>query len=83
MMGHYATGRVLQEAGVRSASDMTLEATACKIAYLSGRGDMSRKQIENLLDVSLRGEVTPVEALPPPARSSAYQRGIRKGKKFY
>ena len=46
MMGHYATGRVLQEAGVKSASDMTLEATACKIAYLCGRGDMNQKQIE-------------------------------------
>jgi len=36
MMGHYATGRALERAGVVSSNDMTLEATACKIAYLMG-----------------------------------------------
>jgi L-asparaginase len=83
MMGYYATGRVLEQAGVVSASDMTPEATACKIAYLYGRGDLTRKEVGALMGVSLRGEVTPVEALPPPANSTAYQRGMRKGKKYY
>ena len=36
MMGHYATGLALKEAGVISANDMTVEATACKAAYLFG-----------------------------------------------
>ncbi len=36
MMGHYATGLALREAGVVSANDMTVEATACKAAYLLG-----------------------------------------------
>lgn len=83
MMGHYATGRVLQEAGVVSASDMTVEATACKIAYLYGRGDLTNKEVGELMGVSLRGEVTPVEALSPPPLSTAFQLGMRKGKKFY
>jgi L-asparaginase len=56
MMGHYATGRALQEAGVVSASDMTLEAVACKCAYLFGRQDLETKEMAELLGVSLRGE---------------------------
>lgn len=83
MMGHYATGRALQAAGVVSASDMTPEATASKIAYLYGRGDLSRQEVGALMGVSLRGEVTPAEALPPPPLSTAYERGIRKGKRYY
>lgn len=83
MMGHYATGLALKEAGVISANDMTVEATACKAAYLFGRGDLNSKEIKNLMDVSLRGEVTPSEALDPPPLSSAYQRASRKGKKYY
>jgi L-asparaginase len=83
MLGHYATGRALQAAGVVSASDMTLEAIACKCAYLFGRQDLTVKEIGELMGVSLRGEITPPEALSPPPLSSAYQRGIRKGKKYY
>ena len=83
MMGHYAVGKALEDAGVVSANDMTLEAVACKVAYLCGRGDLSQKEIHNLMGVSLRGEVTPAEALSPPPLTSAYQRGIRKGKKYY
>lgn len=83
MMGHYATGRVLQEAGVVSASDMTVEATVCKLAYLYGRGDLTHTEVGALMGVSLRGEVTPIEALSPPPLASAYQKGIRKGKKYY
>jgi L-asparaginase len=83
ILGHYAVGQALESAGVVSANDMTLEATACKIAYLFGRGDLSHDEVATLMGVSLRGEVTPIEALSPPPLSSAYQRGIRQGKKFY
>lgn len=83
MMGHYATGRALVEAGVYSGNDMTLEAITCKIGYLLGRGDLQIAEAGNLMDVSLRGEVTPAEALPPPPFLTAYQRAARKGKKYY
>jgi len=56
MMGHYATGRALERAGVVSSNDMTLEATACKIAYLMGRGDLSLDEIADLMTISMRGE---------------------------
>jgi hypothetical protein len=35
---------------------MTLEAVACKCAYLFGRQDLEPKEIAELLGVSLRGE---------------------------
>ncbi len=56
MMGHYATGKALERAGVVSSNDMTLEAISCKIAYLMGRGDLSREEIADLMCVSMRGE---------------------------
>ena len=83
MMGHYATGLALEKAGVVSANDMTVEAIACKCAYLFGRGDLTNEEVGNLLSVSIRGEVTPADALSPPPLSSAYQRASRKGKKYY
>lgn len=83
MMGHYAVGRALESAGVVSAGDMTLEAIACKVGYLFGRGDLSMGEVGKLMGVSLRGEITPVEALSPPPLSSTFQRASRKGKKFY
>ena len=83
MLGQYAVGAALESAGVVSANDMTLEAIACKLAYLFGRADLSRQEVAALMGVSLRGEVTPLEALSPPPLSSAYQRARRKGKKFY
>eukprot|EP00590_Aulacoseira_subarctica_P000392 CAMPEP_0172434580 /NCGR_PEP_ID=MMETSP1064-20121228/70709_1 /TAXON_ID=202472 /ORGANISM="Aulacoseira subarctica , Strain CCAP 1002/5" /LENGTH=197 /DNA_ID=CAMNT_0013182813 /DNA_START=795 /DNA_END=1388 /DNA_ORIENTATION=+ len=82
MMGYYATGRALLDAGVVSANDMTLEAITGKLAYLHGRGDLSSKEIGKLMDVSLRGEVTPVDALPAPPLSSEFQRASRSGKKY-
>jgi len=36
VIGHYATGLELKDAGVVSANDMTLEAVSCKAAYLLG-----------------------------------------------
>lgn len=83
MLGHYATGRALVDAGVISAGDMTLEAISCKLAYLFGRKDLSREEVGDLMGVSLRGEITPADALPPPPLSSAYQRASRKGRKYY
>ena len=82
-MGHYAVGKALEQAGVISASDMTLEAIACKVGYLYGRGDLTHEEVGSLMGVSLRGEITPAEALSLPPLSSAYQRGVRKGKKYY
>lgn len=83
MMGHYATGHALVEAGVVSGNDMTVESISCKAAYLFGRGDLSNKEVSHLMGVSLRGEVTPSEALSPPTLSSPYERASRKGKKYY
>eukprot|EP00970_Alexandrium_tamarense_P009837 scaffold1967_cov199-Alexandrium_tamarense.AAC.19 len=83
MMGHYATGKALERAGVVSSNDMTLEATSCKVAYLMGRGDLSRDEIGKLMCISMRGEVTHNDALPPPPFSSAYQRASRKGRHYY
>jgi len=54
--GHYATGKALEEVGVTSSNDMTLEAISCKIAYLMGRGDLNRDEIAKLMTVSVRGE---------------------------
>ena len=82
-MGHYAVGKALESAGVVSANDMTLEAIACKVAYLYGRGDLSHEEVASLMGVSLRGEITPTEALSPPPLSSAFQKAIRKGKRFF
>lgn len=62
---------------------MTLEAISCKAAYLIGRGDLTNKEVADLMSVSLRGELTPSEALSPPPLPSPYQRASRKGKKFY
>jgi len=83
MMGHYATGQALERVGVVSSNDMTLEAISCKVAYLLGRGDLSIDEIGNLMTVSMRGEVTHTDALPPPPFTSAYQRASRKGRYFY
>eukprot|EP00571_Detonula_confervacea_P013991 CAMPEP_0172305202 /NCGR_PEP_ID=MMETSP1058-20130122/6536_1 /TAXON_ID=83371 /ORGANISM="Detonula confervacea, Strain CCMP 353" /LENGTH=513 /DNA_ID=CAMNT_0013016729 /DNA_START=8 /DNA_END=1549 /DNA_ORIENTATION=+ len=83
MMGHYATGKALESAGVVSSNDMTLEAISCKIAYLLGRGDLSNDEIANLMCVSMRGEVTHTDALPPPPFSSAFERASRKGRYYY
>jgi len=78
MMGHYATGRSLIQAGVVSANDMTVEATSCKLAYLLGREDLSLAEVRDLMGVNLRGELTPASELPPPPLSSAYQQAIQK-----
>ena len=78
MMGAYATGRALKQAGVVSANDMTVEATNCKLAYLLGRNDLSLDETRELMGVNLRGELTPPSQIPPPPLSSAYQQAIQK-----
>ena len=77
-MGHYATGRALQQAGVVSASDMTLEATTTKLAYLLGRQDLTTAEIRSLIGVDLRGEITPDDQMPPPPLATTYQKAIAK-----
>mmetsp|Transcript_8758 Transcript_8758/g.18497 ORF Transcript_8758/g.18497 Transcript_8758/m.18497 type:complete len:486 (-) Transcript_8758:63-1520(-) len=78
IMGHYATGQKLLKAGVISASDMTLEATTTKLAYLLGRQDLSIEEVRHLMHVDLRGEITPESELPPPPLASTYQKAIAK-----
>ena len=78
IMGHYATGQKLVGAGVISASDMTIEATTTKLAYLLGRQDLSIEEVRDLMTVDLRGEMTPESELPPPPLASTYQKDIAK-----
>ncbi|KAL3787261.1 hypothetical protein HJC23_004135 [Cyclotella cryptica] len=78
IMGHYATGQKLLGAGVVSASDMTIEATTTKLAYLLGRQDLTISEVRDLMTVDLRGEMTPEKELPPPPLASTYQKVIAK-----
>lgn len=78
ILGHYATGQALKRAGVVSASDMTLEATTTKLAYLLGRQDLSIEEVRELMQVDLRGEMTQEDAIPPPPLASTYQKAIAK-----
>jgi L-asparaginase len=56
MHGKYATSRRLQEIGIRSGSDITLEAAITKMMFVLGK-NLSRSQTENLLTQPLRGEM--------------------------
>ena len=76
--GHYATGQALKKAGVVSAGDMTLEATATKLGYLLGRQDLTLHEIRELMAVDLRGELTPENEMPPPPLASTFQKAIAK-----
>ena len=78
ILGHYATGQKLIGAGVVSASDMTIEATTTKLAYLLGRQDLSIDEVRDLMTVDLRGELTPESEMPPPPLASTYQKVIAK-----
>ena len=85
ILGHYATGRKLIDAGVISAGDMTLEATTTKLAYLLGHEDLSITEVRDLMSVDLRGEMTPEGELPPPPLASTYQKAIarvKNGRKY-
>eukprot|EP00929_Paragymnodinium_shiwhaense_P002913 TRINITY_DN103232_c0_g1_i1.p1 TRINITY_DN103232_c0_g1~~TRINITY_DN103232_c0_g1_i1.p1 ORF type:complete len:447 (-),score=75.33 TRINITY_DN103232_c0_g1_i1:120-1460(-) len=58
MLGKYAVGHALKEAGVVSGRDMTMEAAVTKLAYLFGRGDMDIDEIADMMPEPLRGEVS-------------------------
>jgi len=81
-LGKYAVGHALKGAGVISGSDMTLEAVSCKLAYLFGRADLSNAEIGELMGVSLRGEITPPTGEGPGMFESAYERGMKKQKRY-
>lgn len=78
ILGHYATGQALKNAGVVSARDMTVEATTAKLAYLLGRQDLSINDVRNLIGIDLRGEITSEDRLPPPPLAGMYQKAVSK-----
>ncbi|KAK1736411.1 asparaginase [Skeletonema marinoi] len=83
ILGHYATGQKLIGAGVVSGSDMSIEATTTKLAYLLGRQDLSIDEVRDLMTVDLRGEMTPESEMSPPPLASAYQKAIAKKNRTY
>ena len=56
-MSRYGTGYQLQEAGVVSGHDATVEAMVTKLMYLQARYDDPEK-VRRLMSISLRGELT-------------------------
>ncbi len=55
--GKYATSKRLKKMGVISGKDMTTEAAVAKLMFLLAK-DFSKKEIEKLLTISLRGEIS-------------------------
>ena len=56
-MGRYDTGYQLQEAGVVSGYDGTVEAAVTKLMYLQGKYD-DPETIREMMKKSIRGEIT-------------------------
>ncbi len=56
-LGRYETSFELQRIGVIGGSDITTESALAKLMYLIGQG-FSRKEVIQLLQTSLRGEMT-------------------------
>jgi hypothetical protein len=48
-----------------------------------GRGDLSLPEIRKLMEIPLRGEITPVAALSPPPLSTDYEEAIRYGSRYF
>jgi len=57
IQGKYETSSAFEKIGVVSGKDMTYEAAVTKLMYLLGT-DLSNNQIKELLQQSLRGEIT-------------------------
>jgi L-asparaginase len=56
-LGMYETSRALKEMGVVSGHDMTFETTLAKLMFLLAQKP-SRRRLHELLETSLRGELT-------------------------
>ena len=56
-MGLYDTGNQLQQAGVISGGDMTIECAVTKLMYLLGQG-LPPSEVRQLMATSLAGEIT-------------------------
>lgn len=57
VMNRYSTGIKLEDAGVISGHDLTLEAAITKLMFLLG-ADLSNEDICHYMEVNLRGEIT-------------------------
>ncbi|HBX52152.1 MAG: L-asparaginase 1 [Bacteroidetes bacterium RIFOXYA12_FULL_35_11] len=56
-LGKYETSELLKEIGVLGGGDITTEAAITKLMYLLGH-ELKKKEIEKLLPISLRGELS-------------------------
>jgi L-asparaginase len=56
-IGKYHTSAELGKIGVVSGRDITTESAVAKLMYLFGTG-LDKNEVENLLQFSLRGEIT-------------------------
>jgi len=56
-LGRYETSKQLKDIGVANGYDMTYEAAVTKMMYLLGQSD-DPKQVKELMEVDLRGELT-------------------------
>lgn len=56
-MSKYETGIKLKKIGVIGGKDITTEAAVTKLSYLLGK-NFSKKEVEKLLTISLRGEIS-------------------------